>query len=211
MLFRHLLWDFDGTICDTMPSVVRAFGDALGDFGVSAPQTLVESLVMQSLSRCADTLAGQHNLDSAALLESFQQRYRQIPVGEQPLFPGVVAVLDAVQAAGGHNLLFSHRGRESLARFLGAHAITGFFTEFLTVDDGYPAKPDPGGLLALISKYHLPFQQVLAVGDRAIDILAGQAAGVRTCYFGGEPPEHVRPDYAVTSYEALYDILFSPE
>ncbi len=35
MLFHHLIWDFDGTLFDTYPAVVRAMLLGLADFGIT--------------------------------------------------------------------------------------------------------------------------------------------------------------------------------
>ncbi len=77
----------------------------------------------------------------------------------------------------------THRGRKGLLELLAAHRMTDYFAGFLTHDDGYPKKPDPAAMRAILQAYTLPPAETIAVGDREIDILAGLAAGLFTCLF----------------------------
>lgn len=206
MPLRYLLWDMDGTLFDTYPAMTRALVRAFADLGVTVPAELVASLISRTFEHCLDTLCPRHGLDQEAVLARYRQHYRETGVEEQPPFPGVMRVCRRVVQAGGANYIFTHRGRDSLDRFLNFYGVADLFADTLTVDDGYPRKPDPGGFLALIEKHHLPKSAVLVIGDRELDILAGQAAGVKTCLFG-EPEPGLAPDYVIGSYEELEAIL----
>ena len=35
MKYRHLIWDFDGTLFDTYPRICRAYQKALADAGIA--------------------------------------------------------------------------------------------------------------------------------------------------------------------------------
>lgn len=66
-------------------------------------------------------------------------------------------------------------------------------------DDGFPRKPDPSAFLTLIERHHLPREETLTIGDRELDILAAQAAGVSAALVGtaavAATPEVVLPDF----------------
>jgi HAD hydrolase, family IA, variant 1 len=51
----------------------------------------------------------------------------------------------------------------------------------VTADDGFPRKPDPTSMLYLKDKYTI--ESGLVIGDRPIDIEAGQRAGMATYLF----------------------------
>ncbi len=206
MPYRYLLWDMDGTLFDTYPAMTRALVQAFADLGVTVPAELVASLISRTFEHCLDTLCPRYSLDQEAVLARYRQHYRGMGVEEQPPFPGVMRVCRRVAQAGGANYIFTHRRRDSLDRFLSFYGVADLFADTLTVNDGYPRKPDPGGFLALIEKHHLPKLAVLVIGDRELDILAGQAAGVKTCLFG-EPGPGLAPDYVIGSYEELEAIL----
>jgi len=76
------------------------------------------------------------------------------------------------------------------------------FVDGVTAEDGYPHKPDPAMFEALIARHGLARDEVLAVGDRDVDILAGKAAGVRVCLYGPALPG-IAADCQVTDYADL--------
>ena len=206
---RHdLIWDVDGTLFDTYPAFARALTAALADFGVRAAPGEIAPLLYESLGGATETLAARHGLDAEAVDASFGQHYRRALLRDQRPFPGVVDVCTAVLDSGGANYIVTHRGRASLERLLAAYGMDALFTEAICHDDGYPRKPDPAAFLALLARYDLDAGAVLAVGDRALDIQAAQAAGVRACLFGPEPLPDLQPDYHIRAYPELHAILF---
>jgi phosphoglycolate phosphatase-like HAD superfamily hydrolase len=207
MRFRYLLWDFDGTLFDTYPPLVRAIERALADVGISESRQEMERLLGITLADCVATLAKRHDLDPAELDARITDYYRQATVQEMPPFPGAFQVCERLIAIGGANYLFTHRTRRSLLRLLDGHGMAGLFADCLTVEDGYPRKPAPAGFIALLEKHALPRDEVLAVGDRDLDILAGQGAGVRTCLFNAQPSPEVRPDFQISTLLELEHIL----
>ena len=205
-MLSDLIWDVDGTIFDTYPAFIRAFEAALQELNAQAPLDWIAELCKRSLSHCVTTLAGECQVDADDVLRGFQAHYAAIPARDQPLFPGVIEVCTYVRSIGGQNLIVTHRGGESLQCLLEFHHMAGYFTDRLTRDDGFPRKPDPASFEEMIQRHCLERASVLAVGDRDIDVLAGQAAGVRTCLFGTRLPD-VGADYTIAHFAELYRIL----
>ena len=207
-MIRFLIWDVDGTIFDTYPAFTRAFDAAFGELGAVVPLDRIDALCRQSLTHCVTTLAREFELDADDVIHGFQEHYASIPLQEQPPFPGVAEVCAYVRAIGGENYIVTHRGAQSLSRLLAVYQMADCFVDRLTADDGYPRKPDPASFDAMIERHHLTREEVLAIGDRDLDILAGQAAGVRTCLFGTASPE-VAADYSITDFADLHRILIA--
>ena len=205
-MLRYLLWDVDGTLFDTYPAFARAFGLLLDELEVTASLDWITGLCKRSLSHCATTLAHKFDVDVDDVLDGFSRHYAGIPAQDQPPFPGVVDVCAYVRAIGGENFIVTHRGSQSLQRLLVVHRMTDCFADRLTRDDDYPRKPDPASFEEMIHRHGLEREAVLAVGDRDIDVLAGRAAGVRTCLFGAVVPG-VEADYSIADYAELYRLL----
>lgn len=205
-MIRYLIWDVDGTLFDTYPAITSAFGLALRDLGATASPDRIAALARQSLRHCTSVLAEELGVAPDELVGRFRHHYATIRPEEQPPFCGVTEVCAYACSADGANFIFTHRGRDSLLALLAAHGMAGYFTDWLTGDDGYPRKPDPAGIEAIIQTYALKRGEVLAIGDRDIDILAGKAAGVRTCLFGGAVTA-VTADYSVTDFTQLHRFL----
>jgi len=205
-MIRYLIWDVDGTLFDTYPPIARAFAAALNDLGASAPLDRIEGMAKIRLSHCAATLANTLDVNLSELQERFEYHYGSTPLQEQPPFPGAIGICEYVHAIGGTNVIVTHRGRESTNRLLVTHNMTHHFADSLTRDDGYPRKPDPASFGAMIEKHGFRREETLAIGDRNVDILAGQAASIRTCFFGGRP-EEAAADFTITDYAALHRLL----
>ena len=208
-MIRNVIWDVDGTLFDTYPSIVRAFVVAAEALGRTADSTEVERLGKVGLTHCTKELALRLDLDGNELGTRFAAAYRAIPASVQPPFEGVRHICEEIIARGGTNAILTHRGRLSTLELLSTHCMTQLFTEIIADDDGLPKKPDPAGFLRLLEQLGLDPAQTAAIGDRDLDILAGKAAGLRTCLFRGEP-SHSRPDFAFSNYADLVGYLQLP-
>jgi HAD superfamily hydrolase (TIGR01509 family) len=199
-MIQHLIWDVDGTLFDTYPAIARSFQAAARDLGAPVTYDEVMRLALVSVDHCVTTLSNTYALPTDRREELFDQHYRAITPEDQPPFAGVEAVCQHVRARGGLNLIVTHRRRAGLDRLLATHRLTAYFTDILSNDDAYPRKPDPAAFLALIERHQLPRDTTLGVGDRDIDILAAQAAGLRAAVFGtsygASTPDFVFADYA---------------
>lgn len=201
--FWNLIWDAGGTLFDTYPAVVEACRVALRGFGQDAPSEWVMALCRQTTSHGLRTLATTYRLNEDLFKQQFRQTYDDIDAQYQPPFPGVERICAAVCERGGRNFVVTHRSRASLEALLDAHAMARFFTDCIAKEDPYPRKPDPAAYNALIARYSLDRARCLTIGDRDIDIVAGQRAGIRTCFFGTEPCQ-AQADLEVTDFEVLY-------
>lgn len=207
MCYQYLIWDFDGTLFDTYPPLIQAIEQALAETGVAVPRETIAELLSDTLAGCISTLAEQCELDAPAFEARITHYWSQTTPADSPPYPGVLDLCARFLAAGGQNYIVTHRGRESLLALLDWHGATGLFADCLTRDDGYPRKPDPASFLALLAKHTLSPAQGLVIGDRALDIQAGRAAGIHTCLYGSQPAPDVQPDYVIMDFEALGVIL----
>jgi len=207
-MFRNIIWDVDGTLFDTYPAIAKAFQVALNDLGKDASLDWIEGLAKTSLSYCVTTLATQCQLNEEDIAQAFGEHYDRTPPEEQPPFPGVITVCEYICTLGGMNVIITHRGREGTNELLIAHKMSHYFVSCLAGDDGYPKKPHPAAFDAMLKTHNLQREETMAVGDRNIDVLAGQAAGIFTCLFGLKADGEVA-DLTISSFDELYRYLVS--
>lgn len=191
LTIRNLIWDVDGTLFDTYPAIARAFRAALNDLGADDSLKRIADLARVSLGEAAAVLAAEHGLDRTVLEAAFDGHYEHATPAEQPPFPGVREVCRQVLRLGGRNVIVTHRGPRGTAELLTAGRLTRYFSGCITRADGYPRKPDPAAFNAIIERCGLNRDETMSVGDRDIDVRAGRAAGVVTCFFGSvdAPPD----------------------
>ncbi|MGB3717310.1 MAG: HAD-IA family hydrolase [Candidatus Promineifilaceae bacterium] len=207
-MIKNLIWDFDGTLFDTYPAFTQAFVSALAGYSHSVDETDVLHLARIGLGQCTTELATRYHLSQEDVGKAFQAHYSQIDLEKQVLMPGALDVCKFIASSGGVNVIVTHRGRKSTLALLRAHDVRDLFQDLITADDGFPKKPDPAGIEAIIQRNGLVKDYSLVVGDRELDVEAGSAAGVRTCIFG-ENDQSIVANYHVSILQELYEIVLT--
>lgn len=205
-MFRNIIWDVDGTLFDTYPAITRAIKAALNDLGTNAPLDWITKVAKQSLSQVDTALAETYHLDRAELARAIEAHFDRITFEENPLFPGVLELCQYICSIGGKNVIVTHRGQKGTQGLLTTHKLDTYFAGSITRDDRYPRKPDPAAFEAALAIYDLERDETLTVGDRDIDIQAGQAAGLFSCRYGNEVGG-VQADLVISHFDELYAYL----
>lgn len=205
-MIGSIIWDVDGTLFDTYPAIAKSYHQAVTDLGGDVPLDWIMQAARVTMSHCVALLSERCQLDKAELVRKSDIYYEQIPFEEQPPFPGVVEICRYIRSNGGKNLIVTHRGRRSVDGLLAAHNMTDLFSGCITRDDGYPRKPDPAAFTATVNLHQLDLSETINVGDREIDILAGQGAGIFSCLFEAGEVE-TAADLVVSSYMELLSRL----
>lgn len=205
-MLKAVIWDFDGTICDTYPAIAQAVNTALDQFNASASLERIIGLASISLDRCIRALAEDYNIPYTQLNTVFLRTYQDVQPSHQPPFPGFQTICQQLAERGVHHFIVTHRRRASLTTLLSTHALTHYFTHIIAADGGFPKKPEPDALIYILTTYAIAPEEVLVIGDRDFDILAGQAANIPTCLFRATFP-NISPTITIQDYHELADLL----
>lgn len=180
---RLVVFDVDGTLCDSqnhiLASMARAFaGEGLPGPGRSAVLGIVGLSLPEAMARLAPDrpTAVQERLVAGYKAGFTVERSRELA----PLYDGVPALIAGL--AGRPDTLLgiatgkSHRG---LNHLLEGHALAGAFVTRQAADD-HPSKPHPSMLYAAMSEAGVGPEQAVMIGDTTFDIEMGRAAGLAT-------------------------------
>lgn len=206
-MITDVAWDFDGTLCDSYPYILRCFQKALRDFGIADDEKRMLGRIKTTVGRAACLYGAENDIPPETILLRFQS-YNAIPDyrNVRP-YPGVLGCLAFVTAHGGRNHLYTHRHKEVHA-YLSKFGMTPYFVSFITGDDGFPQKPAPDALRSLLDRFAISKDHLMMIGDRPIDIEAGWNAGCATCFFNSnEFPIPPHATYATKKYDQLQKIL----
>lgn len=125
-------------------------------------------------------------------------------------FVGTKEILEAVVAAGGKNYILTHRDVVSTKELLEKEQMADLIVEIVGPENNFPRKPDPTSLIYLVEKYHLDKDQTVMIGDRTMDVFAGQGAGVKTIFYDIEGLlKDVSADHTVQSMAEIQEIIKS--
>jgi len=204
-----VVFDLDGTLVDSARDLAAGVNDMLARLVPGTPP-LSESEVRGFIGEGARLLVTRslahrglaHDPEDA--LRVFLDAYRARLLETTRPYPGVVEVLDALSS---HTLAVLTNKPGDLSRTIvdGLGLASRFARVYGSGD--VPRKPNPAGLVRLMAETgHAPVDTVM-VGDSAVDVLTGRAAGVRTVgvTFGFAPAslrEHP-PDALLDDLRAL--------
>nr|MBR4280945.1 HAD-IA family hydrolase [Clostridia bacterium] len=173
----HIFWDFDGTLLDSYPVMVRAFVAAAADFGIEITQERTLSLMKVNLTHCCETVGAENNIEVSDLLMAFR-RHEQVEMANGlPPVEGIPEEVKFLHNYGIRHYVATHRDLQC-RELLEKAGLLHYFTDFVTAEDKLPRKPAPDMLLHLMGKHGLDPAQCMMVGDRPLDTQAGMAAGV---------------------------------
>jgi len=177
-----VVFDVDGTLVDAQANIIRGFTDAFVAAGQAPPTAeAIRRGVGLSIEVAIAQLLPEADLDVVRPLARACREavwdLRQHPEHAEPLYPGALAALNRLAAAGVVLGLATGKGRRGLALFLEQHGLNGRFTALQTADDA-ASKPSPEMLLNIMAATGIDRTRTLMVGDTSFDMGMAQAARV---------------------------------
>lgn len=178
MKYNTVLFDFDGTLYDTVEGIAKCVQYALSKHGIEAP---LEALRCFAGPPLAEKFMEVYGVDSALaeqLVKDYRERYLPIGVYESAPFPGVGELLLRLRAAGLH-LGVATSKPQTLAELLLDRA--GLRDCFDAIVGSTPGKKDDQKWMVVRRAMELcgaePAATVL-VGDTKYDAIGAAKAGI---------------------------------
>ena len=201
-MIKNIIWDFDGTICDTYPLMVNAFIKALKSENKEVSYEKVYNLLKESSKKAFEVL----DLD-----ESFRKKWKSIEYKmdkkQAPLYDNVLKCIKYMNKNKGNNYIITHRNKTTYD-FLKYHNIEKFFKDILTIEDANFRKPNEDMFNTLIKRNNIDVNKTLSVGDRILDMIPSKKVGLKTCLFNKQKNKiDINLDYTIKDYKTLLKIL----
>ena len=181
-MIKTVLFDLDGTLLNTIDDLADAGNWVCTQHGwptftVEQFKHMVGNGIPKLVERFspADCRSPEQ---LAATLAEFTARYDAHKEDKTAPYPGIAALVDALNGLGVRCAVFSNKADPLCGRII-AH----YFGEerFLIVRGsrlGVPTKPDPTGVFRLMQDLDADPASTLFVGDSDVDILTGHNAGL---------------------------------
>jgi phosphoglycolate phosphatase len=220
--FDLLIFDFDGTLCDTRLAIAHSLERALARFHRPIPPLeMTASVVSKGLS-LAETIvlldpALQGKIDTVAeLVDAYRAFYRDEGEPLITMVPGANIALRDMHARGAKCIVVSNKGTEAIYRSLDRFELTPFIDLVFGEEPRIPFKPDPALLADRIApKFpQIAKARMLMIGDTEVDIRFAHAGGIACCWaaYGFGNREHCAvhsPEYVIESIDELMGIVSS--
>ena len=212
-----VVFDLDGTLADTADDVVSAINHTLAPEGIAPLHLGAERYLVGSGGRAlikrAYAQAGRV-LDDDALervFQTFLKRYEANVAVHSQLYPGAQMALEELAAAGFNLAICTNKSYRPCCALLEALQITHFFSAICGNDSLPWSKPDPRALLGVVERAGGLQSRSLMVGDSRTDIDTAMAAAIPVVAvdfgYSDRPIAELKPDYVISTFEALIPIV----
>lgn len=173
--YKHIIFDFDGTLSDSYPTFVKAMRTVMSGYGIEKTDEEIYYLLKKYSTSYVFNNCFEG--DRAKIKQEFDSLADGLLRTEATPIEGAEEILKYIVDNGGKCYMYSHSGeivRENVRRW----GLEGYFTDYQLGEKEFPRKPAPDALLNLIKKQELDPRECVMVGDRDIDVLAGRNAGM---------------------------------
>lgn len=204
-MFKHVIWDFDGTLFDTYPVMAKIFQELLKKEGIEEPMDEIMKQMQVSMSFALKYYEQKYQINKDFVNEYQIQRKAQELELTKP-FAEIENICKYIQSTNRENYLYTHRGESSII-LLKSHGLYDCFSDFITSHQGFERKPNPEALNYLLDKHAIQQNEAIMIGDRDLDLLAAKNAGISACYFNKKKEKNENSDYAIENFQQLYSIL----
>ncbi len=220
-----LIFDLDGTLIDSRHDLSAAVNEMLASFALpSLPQEQIVSYVGHGIEnlvrRSLEARAGGGRIDAAEALARFDASYAKHLLDRTILYPGVAETLEALR--GTRKVILSNKAHRFIGAILEGLGVRRHFEAWYG-GDSIPArgrssltanvmKPHPDSVRSILASSGAAAPETMIVGDGETDILAGKAAGIRTCaalygFTAREKLLALNPDCAISEFSDFLGLV----
>ena len=177
------IFDCDGTLVDSGATIHRALAAAFGRHGLELPPPQVSRKVIglslaEAMAALLPAASAEQHL---ALAEDYKRAFWDLRAAgevEEPLFDGVLDLLDALEDDGWLLAVATGKSDRGLRHCLESHGIHARFVSLQTADR-HPSKPHPSMVEQAVADAGASPQTSIVVGDTSFDMAMAVNAGAR--------------------------------
>lgn len=172
--YPTLIFDWDGTLIDSIPRIVLCFQESFRVAGLTPPDAAaIKATIGLPIGEALRRVAPNDEV-MPELAAAYRRLWRGDDIPQAPLFEGIIPFLENLQQAGYRLLIGTGKSREGLDRETHHHGVAHFFSHSLCGDESYP-KPDPRFLRELCQRAGVAPDTCLMIGDSDLDLAMAES------------------------------------
>jgi phosphoglycolate phosphatase len=196
--YRHVCFDLDGTLVDSRADLADAVNHVLTDLGLPPmPIAVVQGFVGDGARKLVERALGPEAptalVDDA--LARFLDHYGRHLLDATRPYPGIPPLLEALRARAVTLSVLTNKPEGMSRAILDGLGLGRPFVAVVGGDTLPRRKPDPAGVEHLLRLGGSTREEMLLVGDSAVDVRTARAAGTAFCGVAwGLAPEALRAE-----------------
>lgn len=177
--FKLIIFDWDGTLVDSIDWIVHCLQTAATDCHCEIPSpSTIRDIIGLSIGNAIKTLFPKADGElTQRLIKSYSQEYFSKQITPQDLFPGVKEMLTILNESGYKLAVATGKGRPSLDKALNATCTSDFFCVSRCADET-ASKPDPKMIEEIMLHTNIKAEHTLMIGDSIHDLQMAQNANI---------------------------------
>ena len=174
-----IIFDWDGTLCDSTGTIVKAMCEAARRQNAPVPaDSAVLDIIGLSLPKAIPQLFPSLSAEEQDSLRlGYSSIYRELDRTPARLFTGAREILRELHDAGHHLAVATGKSRQGLDRVLRGLDADHYFHGSRCADESQ-SKPHPQMLHDLLDEFDYDPADSLMIGDSELDLEMAQAAGM---------------------------------
>ncbi|MBQ9516545.1 MAG: HAD-IA family hydrolase [Eubacterium sp.] len=176
-----LIFDFDGTICDTGEGIKKCAHFALESFGIDAPEwDELDYFIGPPLLVTFQEKFGKSPQEADELVKKFRERYSTTGLFESNLYDGVYNLLKSLKSDGFKLGIASSKPQTFIEKLLNHFGIIDLFDSICGVSFQADCEPKPSIIARCVEELGASVQNTFMVGDTRYDIDGAKENGLRS-------------------------------
>ena len=178
---RLAIFDCDGTLVDSGATITAALRITFEQNGLDVPppslsRKVIGLSLVESMAALMPDLPVERHIELAEDYKLAFQKLRAAGAVEEPLFEGVLDLLDTLEDDGWLLAVATGKSDRGLKHCLELHGIHARFVSLQTADR-HPSKPHPSMVEQAIADAGAALETTIVVGDTSFDMAMAANAG----------------------------------
>ena len=206
--YELYVFDFDNTLFDTRRGISSILNHALPSVGRTYDDSRFPEFVGMTMEQMFDKFVGDESKR-----ETFYEKFKEIEHSDAYLdaepFPETAEVLEELYRRGKSVAIASGKYRYKIVKLMEIHGMSALTPEVISgYEDTARHKPEPDPILNAISRFDVPKEDIVYIGDSPHDAVASERAGVDSVIVNrrnGLTPDGIDCTWEIRSLEGLLD------